>query len=135
MQSLAKLIGNNYYDMELNKRWIWVLAVFLFTGCAESENQRERTTSSEETAQKDWALVIHGGAGVISEDMPDSVKQAYQEDLEEAGSYLLRDLLEPGDAGIIAVDKYGNTLMEMNTQGMFRGTSDSEGTREVAIWN
>lgn len=55
--------------------------------------------------------------------------------LEEAADYLLEDLLDPGDAGMIAVDKYGNMLMDMNTNGMFRGKSDSEGNREVAIWD
>lgn len=54
--------------------------------------------------------------------------------LDKAGNYLLQDVLEPGDAGMIAVDKYGNTYMNMNTEGMFRGRSDSEGNREVAIW-
>lgn len=54
--------------------------------------------------------------------------------LEQAGSYLLEDVLNEGDAGMIAVDKYGNTYTGMNTQGMFRGKSDSEGNREVAIW-
>lgn len=54
--------------------------------------------------------------------------------LHEAGHYLLRDVLSPGDAGMIAVDKYGNMLMDMNTKGMYRGKSDSEGNREVAIW-
>ncbi len=55
--------------------------------------------------------------------------------LDEAGSYLLEEVLEPGDAGMIAVDKYGNMLMDMNTQGMFRAKSDSEGDREIAIWD
>jgi len=54
--------------------------------------------------------------------------------LESAGNYLLNDVLEPGDAGMIAVDKYGNMYMNMNTKGMFRAMSDSEGNREVAIW-
>lgn len=54
--------------------------------------------------------------------------------LETAGNYLLEDVLDPGDAGMIAVDKYGNTYMNMNTTGMFRGTVDSEGNHEVAIW-
>ncbi|NGP87310.1 isoaspartyl peptidase/L-asparaginase family protein [Fodinibius halophilus] len=54
--------------------------------------------------------------------------------LEEAGSYLLEDLLNKGEAGMIAVDKDGNTYMGMNTLGMFRGAADSEGNREVAIW-
>lgn len=54
--------------------------------------------------------------------------------LQEAGDYLLNDVLEPGDAGMIAVDNYGNMYMNMNTSGMFRGMSNSEGKREVAIW-
>lgn len=54
--------------------------------------------------------------------------------LEEAGNYLLNDLLNPGEAGMIAVDKDGNIFMDMNTQGMFRGAADSEGKHEVAIW-
>ncbi|MGM0545621.1 MAG: isoaspartyl peptidase/L-asparaginase family protein [Bacteroidota bacterium] len=55
--------------------------------------------------------------------------------LDEAGDYLLNEILEPGDAGMIAVDKYGNIYTDMNTNGMFRGSSDSEGNREVAIWD
>ncbi|WP_138431240.1 isoaspartyl peptidase/L-asparaginase family protein [Fodinibius saliphilus] len=54
--------------------------------------------------------------------------------IEEAGNYLLEDVLDKGDAGMIGVDKKGNIFMGMNTQGMFRGASDSEGNREVAIW-
>jgi|SRR5699024_3244398 len=54
--------------------------------------------------------------------------------LPEAGNYLLNKVLEPGDAGMIAVDKYGNTFMDMNTEGMYRGKSNSEGDREIAIW-
>ena len=54
--------------------------------------------------------------------------------LQQAGHYLLQDVLKPGEAGMIAVDQYGNMMMEMNTKGMFRGQSDSEGNREVAIW-
>lgn len=54
--------------------------------------------------------------------------------LQDAGDYLLNEVLEPGDAGMIAVDRYGNMFMDMNTEGMFRGMADSEGTREVAIW-
>lgn len=54
--------------------------------------------------------------------------------LEQAGDYLLQDVLKPGEAGMIAVDKYGNTYMNMNTKGMYRAKSDSEGNRKVAIW-
>lgn len=54
--------------------------------------------------------------------------------LKQAGDYLLNDVLDPNDAGMIAVDRYGNMYMNMNTSGMFRAMSDSEGKREVAIW-
>ena len=55
--------------------------------------------------------------------------------LDDAGDYLLNEVLNPGEAGMIAVDKYGNIYTDMNTNGMFRGSSDSEGNREVAIWD
>lgn len=54
--------------------------------------------------------------------------------LEEAAHYLLQDVLNPNEAGMIAVDKYGNMFMGMNTVGMYRGKSDSEGNRKIAIW-
>lgn len=55
-------------------------------------------------------------------------------DLQEAMDYLVDDVLEPGDAGFIAVDKDGNFSMKTNTGSMFRAAIDSEGNTEVAIW-
>lgn len=55
-------------------------------------------------------------------------------DLQEAMDYLVDDVLEPGDAGFIAVDKNGNFSMKTNTGSMFRAAIDSEGNTEVAIW-
>lgn len=54
--------------------------------------------------------------------------------VQEAGDYLLNEVLNPGEAGMIAVDSLGNIYMNMNTQGMFRGAADSEGRHEIAIW-
>ncbi|MEX0720595.1 MAG: isoaspartyl peptidase/L-asparaginase [Balneolaceae bacterium] len=54
--------------------------------------------------------------------------------LNESMNYLVDDVLEPGDAGFIAVDKYGNFSMKTNTGSMFRAAADSEGNNEVAIW-
>lgn len=53
---------------------------------------------------------------------------------QEALDYVLEDLMDPGDAGFITVDKNGNIIMDMNTSGMFRGSVDSEGNRTVMIW-
>lgn len=54
--------------------------------------------------------------------------------LQEAMDYLVDDVLEPGDAGFIAVDKDGNIAMKTNTGSMFRASADSEGGKHVAIW-
>jgi len=39
-----------------------------------------------------------------------------------------------GDGGVIVVDATGAVSMEFNTEGMFRGSRDSKGRREVAIY-
>ncbi|MFP8489951.1 isoaspartyl peptidase/L-asparaginase family protein [Gracilimonas sp. Q87] len=54
--------------------------------------------------------------------------------LQESMNYLVDDVLEPGDAGFIAVDKYGNYSMKTNTGSMFRAATDSDGNKEVGIW-
>lgn len=54
--------------------------------------------------------------------------------LQESMDYLVDDVLEPGDAGFIAIDKYGNFSMKTNTGSMFRAATDSDGNKEVGIW-
>ncbi|MBP3192174.1 isoaspartyl peptidase/L-asparaginase family protein [Natronogracilivirga saccharolytica] len=54
--------------------------------------------------------------------------------LEEASRIVIREKLEEGDGGIIAIDKNGNIVMEFSSPGMFRGAADSGGLFEVAIW-
>ncbi|HBQ61441.1 MAG TPA: beta-aspartyl-peptidase, partial [Balneolaceae bacterium] len=49
-------------------------------------------------------------------------------------NYLVNEVLNPGDAGFIAVDKYGVFSMRTNTGSMFRAAIDSEGNKEVGIW-
>jgi beta-aspartyl-peptidase (threonine type) len=39
-----------------------------------------------------------------------------------------------GDGGVIVIDREGNVAMEFNTEGMFRGSRDSRGRREIAIY-
>jgi beta-aspartyl-peptidase (threonine type) len=43
-------------------------------------------------------------------------------------------VLQPGDGGVITVDRDGEIAMVFNTGGMFRGAADSGGRFEVAIW-
>ena len=47
---------------------------------------------------------------------------------------MIHKRLNPGDGGLIAVDKDGNYIMSFNTEGMFRGVANSDGTFEVKIW-
>lgn len=54
--------------------------------------------------------------------------------VDEAMNYLVDDVLNPREAGFIAVDAYGNFSMRTNTGSMFRAASDAAGNRMVAIW-
>lgn len=54
--------------------------------------------------------------------------------LQNSMDYLVDDVLEPGDAGFIAVDKDGNISMKTNTGSMFRAANNSLGHKNVAIW-
>ncbi len=54
--------------------------------------------------------------------------------LKDAVSEVIHKILQPGDGGVIAVDKDGNYAMEFNTSGMFRGIATSDGIFEVKIW-
>ncbi|MAO66492.1 MAG: beta-aspartyl-peptidase [Balneola sp.] len=55
-------------------------------------------------------------------------------DLKASMNYLVNEVLNPGDAGFIAVDKYGVFSMRTNTGSMFRAAIDSEGNKDVGIW-
>jgi L-asparaginase / beta-aspartyl-peptidase len=54
--------------------------------------------------------------------------------LKQAADEVIFKVLQPGDGGIIAVDKDGNYVMDFNTTGMFRGAANSNGLFEVKIW-
>lgn len=64
--------------------------------------------------------------------------QAYMEytgaSVQDAANHLIHHRLKPGEAGLIAVDQYGNIAMPFNTLGMFRGAADSDGLHMVKIW-
>lgn len=82
------------------KYFITVLlaASIILTGCSEQEQP-----------QAEWALALHGGAGTISRDMPDSLKQQYYDGLREAlrvGEIILRE----GGSALDAVELVVNNL-------------------------
>ncbi len=54
--------------------------------------------------------------------------------LDEAATHCLDEVLNPGEGGIIAVDRAGNISLRANTIAMPRGAADSSGRFDVAIW-
>jgi L-asparaginase / beta-aspartyl-peptidase len=54
--------------------------------------------------------------------------------LKDAADQIIYKVLQPGDGGLIAVDKDGKYTMPFSTEGMFRGVATSTGTFKVAIW-
>ncbi|NJL29331.1 MAG: hypothetical protein HC897_16320 [Thermoanaerobaculia bacterium] len=53
--------------------------------------------------------------------------------LEDAVREVIGEL-DPGDGGVIAVDRFGRIALVYNSEGMFRGRVDSTGAIEVRIW-
>lgn len=56
--------------------------------------------------------------------LEDAAKEEIQEKIPELG----------GDGGIIAIDRYGNIVMEFNTSGMFRASMDDQGNLFVGMF-
>ena len=54
--------------------------------------------------------------------------------LAEAVSAIVDRTLQPGDGGVIAVDRFGNLVARFNSEGMYRGLADATGRFEVAIF-
>ena len=88
--------------MKLNRVLPILLSLsVLMTACTPPEAQEEPAV--EPAPRLDWAIAIHGGAGVISKDMEEEKKQAYFAALEEALT-LGRDMLERGEKGLDVVE-------------------------------
>ncbi len=54
--------------------------------------------------------------------------------IDEAVEHCLHNVLDPGDGGLIAVDKKGKLSLHSTTDSMPRGAADSSGHFEVEIW-
>ena len=54
--------------------------------------------------------------------------------IEKSSAHVIEKILQPGDGGVICVDKFGNIAMPFNSTGMFRGAADADGLFEVKIW-
>ena len=56
--------------------------------------------------------------------------------LEEATKEVIQSRIKKigGDGGLIAIDTKGNISLEFNTEGMYRGSKNSEGLDLVEIY-
>lgn len=56
------------------------------------------------------------------------------ESVEQAAEHYVFRVLNPGDGGLVAVDKSGRIVMPYSSAGMYRAAADSNGRDEVRIW-
>lgn len=54
--------------------------------------------------------------------------------LQEAVDFVIKERLDEGMAGLIAVSNKGEVAYGFNTTGMFRGCATEDGFMEVGIW-
>ncbi|NBC66059.1 MAG: beta-aspartyl-peptidase [Bacteroidetes bacterium] len=81
--------------------------------------------------QTEWSLALHGGAGVISQDMPDSTKQLYYKGLEDALS-VGEEVLSGGGSALDAVEMTVRSLENNPLFNAGRGAVyTNEGTHEL----
>lgn len=95
-----------------------IIVIGLMGGCSESE------TSSN--AQKEWAIALHGGAGTISKDLPDSIRQNYYDGLEQAlrtGQIVLRE-------GGSALDAVEHVVRNLEDNPLFNAGHGAVFTKE-----
>ena len=103
---------------------ILVLGLLYIAGCSDS-------AETSDTSNAEWALALHGGAGTISKDLPDSIRQQYYNGLEQAvrtGELVLRD-------GGSALDAVEHVVRNLENNPLFNAGKGavftSEGTHEL----
>ena len=101
-----------------------VFGILYLSGCAE-------TSQSPDEASVEWSIALHGGAGTISKDLPDSIRQQYYDGLETAvrvGELVLRD-------GGSALDAVEQVVMNLENNPLFNAGKGavftSEGINEL----
>lgn len=106
--------------------WIGFLAVTLFISCTTGEDP-----GAPLFPDQGWAIALHGGAGVISRDLPDSTVRIYYNALEEALSIgQLR--LEEGTAALEVVEEVIRYLEDHELFNAGKGSVlTQEGTHEL----
>ncbi|HKI44900.1 MAG TPA: isoaspartyl peptidase/L-asparaginase, partial [Balneolales bacterium] len=92
----------------MRKIGVFVFLVVLSASCTKSHSEQMNNGKSSSDSVK-WAIVIHGGAGVIDKSIPDSVRQVYVDALTRALGIGIR-MLKNGAHGLDVVEKVINSL-------------------------
>jgi beta-aspartyl-peptidase (threonine type) len=113
--------------MKLHKLLVYSLIVIVSAFTVACSGGAE----SDENNSVEWALALHGGAGTISKELPDSVRQQYYDGLERAvrtGELVLRE----GGSAIDAVEQVVRVLEDNPLFNAGKGAVfTSEGTHEL----
>ena len=92
---------------------VFVLLCFSTFSCNYSKNPADKQADKPVTARQQWAIVIHGGAGVITRDkMTPEMDKEYRAALAEAMN-VGKKILSEGGSALDAVEKTIN-IMEDN---------------------
>jgi len=115
-------------NFSLNRIKKMRLILFVISAMALFLSELNSTVHAQ---QSEWSLALHGGAGVISKDLPDSMKQLYYEGLEEALS-TGEEILSEGGSALEAVEMTVRSLEDNPLFNAGRGAVyTSEGTHEL----
>jgi len=89
---------------------LFVIGVMCITGCNNKGKTDDKTKGDIKVIKREWAIVIHGGAGTMSKDkMTPSLDSAYRASLSEALN-VGKEILIAGGTALEAVEKTINVL-------------------------
>ena len=120
--------------MKLNARTVLsiplILCLLLTVACGGTQEPASvETPSAEPSAAQpsvEWALAIHGGAGVISKDLPEEEREAYRQALRDALE-LGRSMLAEGKSSLDVVEA---VVVKLEDEPLFNAGKGSVFTRE-----
>ncbi len=119
----------------MGKTLTYFFAIFLFIGCKNEEKSSFKSVNASENLQKtekNFGIVIHGGAGtILKENMSDSLEAAYKNKLKEAISAGY-EILKNGGTSLDAVT---HTINIMEDSPLFNSGKGAvfthDGTNEL----
>lgn len=84
--------------------FMMVVTASIVAGSEPDEREAAEAEAEAVTDNSEWAIALHGGAGVISRDLPEETKQEYFDSLEEA-LRIGEKILKSGGEALDAVEQ------------------------------